>query len=329
MNKFTAYRTFNEDKQTVSRFVEMTLDELDPGDVLIRAEYSDINFKDALSHNGTGRIIRRFPCNAGIDVAGEVVSSSDPRFRSGDKAIVTSWDFGVAHDGGYSEYVRVPAEWVVPMPDGMTTFDAMVIGTAGFTAGLAVERMEHDGLAPDKGPVVVNGATGGVGSVAIEILGRRGYHVVALTGKPEEADYLQSLGAAEILDRRTVDWGKRPLETATWAGAIDNIGGDALAWMTRTMKQGGTIASCGLAASIDLHTTVMPFILRGVSLLGIDSGYWPMGPRRKLWARLAREWKPDKVAAAVKVVSLAELPSVFGKLLEGKMTGRYVVRIGQ
>jgi NADPH2:quinone reductase len=178
-----------------------------------------------------------------------------------------------------------------------------------------------------RGTVVVTGATGGVGSVAIEILARRGYHVVALTGKPEEADYLKSLGAAEILDRRTLDWGKRPLEKATWAGAVDNIGGDALAWMTRTMKQGGTVASCGLAASIELKTTVMPFILRGVSLLGIDSGYWPMGPRRKLWARLAREWKPDKVAAAVKTVPLAELPQVFRNLLEGRMTGRYVVRI--
>ncbi|MEP6701433.1 MAG: oxidoreductase [Betaproteobacteria bacterium] len=327
MDKFTAYRTFDEEGKIVSRFVEMTQDELDDGDVVIRAEYSSINYKDALSHDGTGRIIRRFPCNAGIDVAGEVIASTSDRVKPGDKAIVTSWDFGVAHDGGYSEYVRVPATWVVPMPEGMTTFEAMVLGTAGFTAGLAVERMEHDGLTPDKGPVVVNGATGGVGSVAIEILARRGYRVVALTGKPEEAAYLRSLGAAEILDRRTLDWGKRPLEKATWAGAVDNVGGDALAWMTRTMKQGGTIASCGLAASIDLKTTVMPFILRGVSLLGIDSGYWPMAPREKLWARLAGEWKPDQVAAAVTVVPLRELPHVFGNLLEGTMTGRYVVRI--
>ena len=327
MEKFTAYRTFDENGKIVSRFVEMNIDELDPGEVLIRAEHSSINYKDALSHDGTGRIMRRFPCNAGIDVAGEVVSSTDAEFKTGDKVIVTSWDFGVAHDGGYSQYVRAPAKWVVPMPPGMTTFDAMVLGTAGFTAGLAVERMEHNGLAPDKGPVVVNGATGGVGSVAIEILARRGYHVVALTGKPEEADYLKSLGAAEILDRRTLDWGKRPLEKATWAGAVDNLGGDALAWMTRTMKQSGTIASCGLAAAIDLKTTVMPFILRGVSLLGIDSGYWPMPQRRKLWARLAHEWKPDKVAAAVPTSPLKDLPSVFRNLLDGRMTGRYVVRI--
>jgi len=324
---FTAYRTFDEAGKTVSRYVEMTLDALDPGDVVIRAEYSSINYKDALSHNGTGRIIRRFPCNAGIDVAGEIVSSADPRFKPGDKAIVTSWDFGVAHDGGYSELVRVPAKWVVPMPPGMTTFDAMVLGTAGFTAGLAVERMEHDGLAPDKGPVVVSGPTGGVGSVAIEILARRGYRVVAVTGKPEEAAYLQGLGAAEIIDRRTLDWGKRPLERATWAGAVDNIGGDALAWMTRTMLQGGTIASCGLAASHELKTTVMPFILRGVSLLGVDSGYWPMEARERLWRRLAHEWKPEKVARAVKVVALRELPGVFANLLEGRMTGRYVVKI--
>jgi putative YhdH/YhfP family quinone oxidoreductase len=271
--------------------------------------------------------LRRFPCNAGIDVAGEIVSSADARFKPGDKAIVTSWEFGVAHDGGYSEIVRVPAKWVVPMPSGMTTFDAMVLGTAGFTAGLAVERMEHDGLAPEKGPVVVTGATGGVGSVAIEILAKRGYHVVALTGKPEETEYLKSLGAAEILDRRTVDWGKRPLERAMWAGAVDNLGGDALAWMTRTMKQGGTVASCGLAASHALATTVMPFILRGVSLLGIDSGYWPMEKRRKLWQRLAGEWKPVRVAGAVKVVPLTELPGLFGELLAGRVKGRYVVRI--
>jgi putative YhdH/YhfP family quinone oxidoreductase len=327
MTQFTAYRTFDEDGKIVSRFVDMTLDDLDPGEVVIRAEYSDINYKDALSHDGTGRIMRRYPCNAGIDVAGEVVSSADPAFRPGDKVIVTSWEFGVAHDGGYSEYVRAPAKWVVPMPAGGTTFEAMVLGTAGFTAGLAVERMEHDGLTPAKGPVVVTGPTGGVGSIAIEILARRGYHVVALTGKPEEAPYLDSLGAAEVLDRRTLDWGKRPLEKATWAGAVDNIGGDALAWMTRTMQQGGTIASCGLAASIDLKTTVMPFILRGVSLLGIDSGYWPMESRRKLWARLATEWKPVKVAAAVKTVPLAELPKVFRDLLDGRMAGRYVVRI--
>ena len=328
MKPFTAYRSFNEDGKTSSRFVEMSVDELDLGEVTIRAEYSSINYKDALSHGGTGKIIRRFPCNAGIDVAGEVIDSSDPRFQPGDKVIVTSWDFGVAHDGGYSEVVRVPARWVVPMPDAMTTFEAMVLGTAGFTAGLAVERMEHDGLAPEQGPVVVTGATGGVGSVAIEILARRGYRVVALTGKPEEAEYLKHLGAAEILDRRTLDWGKRPLEKATWAGAIDNIGGDALAWMTRTMMQGGTIASCGLAASIDLNTTVMPFILRGVSLLGIDSGYWPMARRQHLWQRLANEWKPVKVAAAVQIIPMRELPNVFRKLLDGKMTGRYVVRIG-
>ena len=327
MNTFTAYRTFEEDGRIVSRFTDLTLDDLDPGDVVIRAEYSDINYKDALSHDGTGKIMRRFPCNAGIDVAGEVVSSADPQFKPGDKVIVTSWEFGVAHDGGYSEYVRAPAKWVVKMPEGMSTFDAMVLGTAGFTAGLAVERMEHNGLSPDKGPVVVTGATGGVGSIAIEILARRGYRVVALTGKPDEVAYLKSLGAAEILDRRTLDWGNRPLEKATWAGAVDNIGGDALAWMTRTMKQGGAIASCGLAASIELDTTVLPFILRGVSLLGIDSGYWPMEPRQKLWGRLATEWKPEKVAAAVKIVSLSELPLVFRNLLDGKMTGRYVVRI--
>ena len=328
MNPFTAYRTFQEQDRIVSRFVEMTVDELDAGEVLVRCEYSSINYKDALSHNGTGRIMRRYPCNAGIDAAGVVVSSEAPQFKAGDHVIVTSFEFGVAHDGGYSEYVRAPAKWVVPMPAAMTSFEAMVLGTAGFTAGLAVERMELVGLTPDKGPVVVDGATGGVGSVAIEILARRGYQVVALTGKPGEEQYLKGLGATGILDRRSIDWGRRPLEKATWAGAVDNIGGDALAWMTRTMKQGGAIASCGLAASIDLHTTVMPFILRGVSLLGIDSGYWPMAPRTKLWERLATEWKPERVAAGVRTIPLRELPQVFQQLLDGRMTGRYVVKVG-
>ena len=328
MESFTAYRTFQEGDKVVSRFVPMTLAELDPGEVVVKIEYASVNYKDALSHDGTGRIMRRFPCNAGIDSAGTVVSSTSPEFTPGQPVLCTSYDFGVAHDGGYSEYIRVPAEWVVPRHPAMSAFDAMVLGVAGFTAGLAVDRMEHNGLAPAKGPVVVNGATGGVGSVAIEILAKRGYRVVAVTGKPEEEAYLRNLGATEILDRRTLDWGRRPLEKATWAGAVDNVGGDALAWMTRTMQQHGTIASCGLAGSHELKTTVMPFILRGVSLLGIDSGFWPRAARIALWDRLAVEWKPVKVAAAVQTIGFRDLPQVFRRLLDGKMTGRYVVRIG-
>ena len=266
MPKFKAYRTFEENKVVSSRFVEMSIDELDPGEVVIKAKYSTINYKDALSHNGAGRIMRKYPTNAGIDVAGTVESSADPRFKPGDKVIVTGYDMGVAHDGGYSEHVRVPAAWVVRRPESMTAFDAMTLGTAGFTAALAVMRMEHNGLTPAGGPVAVTGATGGVGSVAIEILRKIGYHVVAITAKPEEAAYLKEIGASEVLLRQSLDVANiRPLGKATWAGVVDNLGGDLLASLISNMKIGGTVASVGLAADTRLNTTVMPFILRGVS----------------------------------------------------------------
>ncbi|MBS0321086.1 MAG: oxidoreductase [Proteobacteria bacterium] len=328
-NAFRAYRTFDEDGKIVSRFVDMTVDELDPGDVVVRTKYSTINYKDALSHNGTGKIMRRFPTNAGIDMSGTVETSGDPRWKPGDKVIVHAYDFGVAHDGGYAELVRVPGDWVVRRPDAMSAFDAMAIGTAGFTAAQAVALMEHNGLKPANGPVAVTGATGGVGSVAIEILARRGYEVVAFTGKAEESGYLKSLGAHDVRLRQDIDLTKiRPLDKALWAGAVDNLGGPLLAWLLSTSRIAGTVTSIGLAADYKLPTTVMPFILRGVALLGVDSANAPMALRQSLWDRLAVEWRPDKVHDSVRTIDFDDLPSHFEAYLKGLVRGRTVVRIG-
>lgn len=328
MQTFKAYRTFEENKVVSSRFVQMTLDELDPGDVVVRTKYSDINFKDALSYNGAGRIMRKYPTNAGIDMAGTVESSQDARFRRGDKVIVHAYDLGVAHDGGFAEFVRVPGDWVVRRPESMTAFDAMTLGTAGFTAALAIMLMEHNGLKPSNGPVAVTGATGGVGSVAVEVLAKLGYEVTAITGKPEETAYLKALGAREVIARNTIDLAKiRPLEKSTWAGVVDNLGGDLLAWLLATSRIGGTVASVGLAADHKLATTVMPFILRGVHLLGTDSVNCPMALRQKIWNRLAVEWRPDRVHDQVRTIDFDELPTHFDPFLKGMVRGRTVVRI--
>jgi acrylyl-CoA reductase (NADPH) len=327
-NKFKAYRTFEENGVVSSHFVDMTIDELDHGEVIIRTKYSTINYKDALSHNGTGKIMRKYPTVAGIDMAGTVEASSDPRFKAGDKVLVTGYDMGVGHDGGYAEHVRVPADWVVRRPESMTAFDAMTLGTAGFTAALAVENMQRNGLTPDAGPVAVTGATGGVGSVAVEILAKLGYHVVAITGKGEEADYLKSIGAKEVVLRQSLDLSKvRPLDRATFAGAVDNLGGDILAWLLSVQKIGGTVAAVGLAAGHKLNTTVMPFILRGVHLLGTDSVNCPMGMRQRIWNKLAVEWRPDRVHDMVRTIDFDELPTHFDPYLKGLVRGRTVVRI--
>ncbi|HWQ39763.1 MAG TPA: oxidoreductase [Burkholderiales bacterium] len=329
MTSVKAYRIFSEDGKVTSRFVDMRLDELDPGEVVVKVAYSSVNYKDALAATGAGKIIRRFPCVGGIDLSGTVVESSDPRFRQGDPVIATSYDLGVAHDGGYAQYCRVPAAWVVPMPQGLDLFEAMALGTAGFTAGLAVERMEHEGLKPAAGPVIVTGATGGVGSVAVDILAGRGYQVVALTGKEGETAYLKKLGAQEVMLRANLDLAKiKPLDKATWAGAVDNLGGDVLSWIASTMQIGGTLAVIGLAASHQFNTTVMPFILRGVSLLGIDSVNAPMELRQKVWRRLGSDLKPRSLKEMATTIRFEELPGVFDKLLKAQVRGRTVVRIG-
>ena len=328
MQTFKAYRTFEQDSVVSSRFVDMRQDELDPGEVVIRVKYSTINYKDALSYNGTGKIMRKFPTVAGIDLAGTVESSGDARFRRGDKVIVTGYELGVSHDGAYAEFARVPADWVVRRPESMTAFDAMTLGTAGLTAALAIHRMQHNGLTPDAGPVAVTGATGGVGSVAIEILGKLGYDVVAITGKARESDYLREIGAKEVLLRSSIDLGKiRMLEKSTWAGAIDNLGGDILAWILASSKNAGTVAAVGNAADMKLDTSVAPFILRGVSLLGIDSANAPMSLRQTLWNKLAVEWRPDRVHDQVRTIDFDELPHNFDAYLKGMARGRTVVRV--
>ncbi len=326
MGKFKAYRIHEVEKKVVARFEELALEDLDQGEVVVRVAYSSVNYKDALAATGAGKIIRRFPCVGGIDLSGTVTESADPRFKRGDAIICTSYELGVAHDGGYAEYARIPADWVVPMPKGMNLFEAMALGTAGYTAALAVTRMQANGLAPANGPVVVSGATGGVGSIAIDILSRLGYRVVALTGKDGETDYLGKLGAKEVLSRKSLDLAKiKPLDRATWAGAIDNLGGEVLAWMASTMMQDGTIAAIGLAASMSLNTTVAPFILRGVSLLGIDSGSTPMPLRREIWGRLALDMRPAHLKDMTRTIPFDELPRAFEGLLKGAAKGRIVV----
>lgn len=330
MNPFKAFVIDqDENRKVVGGMRTMSADQLDAGEVTIRVHYSSINYKDALAATGAGKIIRRFPCVGGIDLCGEVVDSTDARFKPGDKVIATSFDIGVAHHGGYAEYARVPAGWVVPLPAGLDLFESMALGTAGFTAALGIVRMEDNGLAPANGPVVVTGATGGVGALAIDMLARLGYHVVALTGKEAEADYLKMLGAAEILLRSSIDFDKvRPLEAARWAGAVDNVGGQILHWVLASMKQAGTVASIGNAASFNIETTVFPLILRGVSLLGVDSGYMGFPTRQRVWDRLATDLKPRHLAAITRTIDFDALPGAFDDFIHGRVKGRTVVRIG-
>ena len=327
MSTFKAYLTTQEGKTSRTALVDFSVDQLDAGEVLIEVDYSTVNYKDALSATGAGRIIRRFPCIGGIDLAGTVASSTDAAFKTGDKVIAHSYDVGVAHHGGYAQTARIPASWLVPVPAGMSTFDAMTFGTAGFTAAQAVHRMQHVGLHPAMGPVLVNGATGGVGMVAIEILAKLGYDVVAVTGKEKDVDLLKALGAKDVLIRGQFEMTEKPLGAETYAGAVDNLGGEQLSWLTRVMKVGGTIASIGLAQGWEVKTTVMPFILRGVSLLGVDSVNCPMTLRRELWAKLANEWKCDKLASHCRTVSFEALPSVFDAYVKGAVTGRTVVKV--
>ena len=317
---------YEQDGKFAARFVELTLDDLDPGSVVIRVIYSSVNYKDALAATGAGKIIRRFPCVGGVDAAGVVESSQDERFKAGDAVIVTGYDMGVAHDGGFAAFVRVSGDWVVPLPPGLSLFEAMALGTAGFTAALAIHRMEQNELTPDKGKVLVTGATGGVGSLAIQMLAQQGYHVVALTRKDSEHDYLKSLGASEILPCGEINMDSaRPLEKAQWAGALDAAGGQTLAWLTRTMQQNGVIASFGNAGGAELHTTIYPFILRGVRLLGIDSAATQMPLRAQIWQRLALELRPQQLDKVVHSIPFTELAQAMQDMLRGQSRGRVVV----
>lgn len=330
MDNFRAFRIDEQDGKIVAGFQELSIDDLTEGNVVVRVTHSTINYKDALAATGKGRILRRYPLNGGIDLAGVVVSSEDADFQPGSDVLVTGCGLSETIDGGYSEYARVDSKSLVAIPGGMTCAEAMQIGTAGYTAALAIHRMEQNSQMPDLGPIVVTGATGGVGSVAIDMLAGRGYEVAAVTGKAAEEDYLRKIGAQQILLRDEIDFGKRPMEKALWAGAIDNLGGDYLAWLTRTMKYGGNIASIGLAASHELNTTVMPFILRAVCLLGINSVDTPHELRRAVWSRIGGDLKPRHLdTIGSRSISFDELPDAFQAYIDGTVTGRIVVRISE
>jgi putative YhdH/YhfP family quinone oxidoreductase len=328
VDRFKAYKlTETPDKKIRAEFVDVTLDDLDPGDVVVRVAYSDVNYKDALAATGKGKILRKPSCIGGIDFAGTVVSSTDARFVKGDAVLTVSGEYvGVSHDGGYSPYARVRGDWLTKVPRGLSLWDAMALGTAGYTAGVAVVRMERCGLKPAHGPVIVSGATGGVGSVAIAAFARLGYHVVALTGKETESDWLKRLGAKEILLRQSLNLEKiKPLDKATWAGAVDSLGGPVLAWMASTMKENGVIGAVGLAASAELHTWVMPFILRGASLLGINSGDSSNDIRERVWQRLATDMRPPLLKEMARTVPFAELPRVFDDFINARVARRVVI----
>lgn len=309
--------------------VEQTsLDELSSGEVVIKTAYSSVNYKDALAGSGKGRILRDPTLIGGIDVAGHVVQSSDKAFREGDPVLCTGCGLSETRDGGYGEFARLPARWTVPLPKGMSLRESMVIGTAGFTAALALYRMLQNEQKPEHGPIVVTGATGGVGMLAIDILTQAGFEAHAITGKSDRFDFLINLGAKQCIARTDLHWGQRPLETARWAGAIDNVGGDMLAGLTRVIAPFGNIAICGNAASIELATTVMPMILRGVSLLGISSANTSAEIRSEVWKRLASDWKPAHlVSIQTRNVGLDELPDVFEAMTAGKSFGRTLVTI--
>ena len=327
-SKFTAFRIHSEAGRIAARFEPVTLDDLAPGEVVIRVSHSDINYKDALAATGAGKILRRYPLVGGIDLAGVVEASSDARYRAGDAVLVTGCGLSETHDGGYAQFARVPGDWVIPMPEGLDAFTAMALGTAGFTAALAIHRMEQNGQSPGQGPIAVTGASGGVGSIAVDMLATRGYRVVAVSGKAAAADYLKELGAAEVLTRQDLNLGSRPLENARFAGAVDNVGGEVLAWLTRSVDFWGNIASIGMAGSAELKTTVMPFILRGVSLLGINSSATRREMRLAVWKRIATDLRPRHLGRIVtRTIAFDELPGAFAAYLEGAVTGRTVVRI--
>ncbi|RFU60227.1 acryloyl-CoA reductase [Bacillus sp. V59.32b] len=309
---------------------DLTLNELPEGEVLISVAYSSVNYKDGLASIPKGNIVKSYPFIPGIDLAGVVVSSTDSRFREGDEVIATSYEIGVSHYGGYSEYARIPAEWIVPLPEGLTLKEAMVYGTAGFTAALSVQQLEDAGLTPEKGKVLVTGATGGVGSIAVAMLAKRGYHVVASTGKESEHDYLHKIGAKEVLTREEVYNGKlRALDKQEWAGAVDPVGGETLAAVLSKLNYGGAVAVSGLTGGTSVPTAVFPFILRAVKLLGIDSVNCPMEVRKPLWSRMATDLKPANLLEEIqKEITLEELPDALGVILEGQARGRMIVKLG-
>lgn len=324
--KFNAFRIHNDAEGYRSGIEQVSINDLSEGEVVIRGEWSGINFKDALAATGKGKILQRYPLVGGIDIAGEVVSSQSDQFNPGDKVLVTGCNLSEKRDGGYSQYLRLDSNSVIPLPTGLSTRDAMAIGTAGFTAAISLYRMEALGQTPQAGPIVITGASGGVGSFAIDILSRAGYDVHAITGKVDQFDYLEELGASQCISRHDLHWGQKPLESIKWAGCIDSVGGDMLAGISRVIDLWGNIACCGMAGGIGLQATNLPLILRGVSLIGISSVNTPYDIRKVLWDRLANEWRPRHLdLIANKEVKLNDLGEAFDLLMKGDALGRTVV----
>lgn len=327
-DSFNAFRIQNDADGYRAGVESTTLADLSEGNVTIRVAWSGINYKDALAATGKGKILRRFPLNGGIDVAGTVVESDSDAFQPGDRVLANGSGLSETRDGGYSEYLRLPDSMVVPLPAGLSLREAMGIGTAGFSAAMSLDRMEQNGQRPEMGPIVVTGASGGLGTIAIDLLTAAGYEAHAITGKVDEFDWLEHLGAKQCISRHDLHWGQNPLETARWAGCIDTVGGDMLAGLTRVIEPWGNIASCGMAGGHGLHTTVFPFILRGVSLLGVSSTNCDIDTRRRLWDRLGNEWKPPHLDEIIsEEVALDGMEPVFERLLLGEARGRSVVRI--
>jgi NADPH2:quinone reductase len=328
MTSYKAFRIHLIQSQHSAGIEELEIPSLEKGEVLIRVRYSSINYKDALAGTGKGKILRHFPLTGGIDASGEVAESNDRRFKEGDTVIVTGYELSATVDGGYAQYLKVPAEWIIPLPNGLTAKESMILGTAGFTAALALHRMEENGQRPDMGSILVTGATGGVGCFAVNIFDGEGYEVQAVTGKKEQHAYLQHLGAQEVLSREKITPYHLALERGQWGGAVDNVGGEMLSSITRKIKPWGNIAAIGLAGGHELHTTVMPFILRGVSLIGINSSGCPHEIREEIWQRLATDLKPRHLDdIAQQTVGLEQLPEMFDKMLAGQILGRTLVAI--
>ena len=327
MAMFKAIRIDKAEKGTTAALVQFDEVDLMEGDVTVRVEWSTLNYKDGLAVTGKAPVVRRFPMIAGIDFAGTVEQSSHPRWKAGDRVICNGWGLGETHLGAYAEKARVKGDWLVALPDGISARDAMAIGTAGYTAMLAVLALEHHGLAPSQGPVVVTGAAGGVGSVAISILSKLGYHVIASTGRVSEAGYLRDLGAAEVIDRNELSGAAKPLAKERWAGGVDSVGSTTLANLLSMTSYRGAIAACGLAAGMDLPTSVAPFILRGVCLLGIDSVMCPIGLREIAWKRLGTDLEAGKLSEITHEIGLNGVIEAGARILAGQVRGRIVVKI--
>jgi NADPH2:quinone reductase len=328
MSFYKAFRINRVKGKYTAGIEELELIEPEEGELLIRVRFSSINYKDALAGTGKGQILRRFPLTGGIDACGDVVQTRDRRFNEGDQVIVTGYELSATWDGGYAQYLRVPADWVVPLPEGMGPYEAMAMGTAGFTAALCLHRMEINGQNSQMGPLLVTGASGGVGSLAVNLFDGEGYEVTAVTGKEEQVSYLEHLGAREVLKREDLKTGHHALERGRWGGAVDNVGGEMLAGIIRAVKPWGNIASVGLAGGHELNTTVMPFILRGISLLGINSAGCPYEIRSELWQRLATDLHPRNLEEIVdQVIELEQLPEAFERMLAGETHGRTLVKI--